>query len=136
MSEEGKKRLKDLAKQVREKVATTGAPVLQQRGLDIVEDLAKELTGPDGLPGLKLHRDSPTKFRVQRSPRNAEITVEWERDIGALGLTCQKHGEPKSFVRYVWDAGESKWRKLDGGGEIYEDVTNALVEYLYPEMKG
>ena len=135
MSEEGKKRLKDLAQQVRDKVAKTGAPVLQQRGLDIVEDLAKELTGPDGLPGLKLHRDSPTKFRVQRSPRNAELTVEWERDIGALGLTCQKHGEPKSFVRYVWDEGESKWRKLDGGGEIYEDVTSALVEYLYPEMK-
>jgi len=67
MSEEGKKRLKELAKQVRDKVATTGAPVLQQRGLDIVEDLAKELTGPDGLPGLKLYRDSPTKFRVQRS---------------------------------------------------------------------
>ncbi len=135
MSEEGKKRLKELAKQVRDKVATTGAPVLQQQGLDIVEDLAKELTGPDGLPGLKLVRDSANKFRVQRSPRNAEITVEWERDIGALGLTCQKHGEPKTFVRYVWDAGETKWRKLDGGGEIYEDVTSALVEYLYPEMK-
>ncbi len=134
MSEEGKKRLKDLAKQVRDKAATTGAPVLQQRGLDIVEELAKELTGPDGLLGLKLHRDSATKFRVQRSARNAEITVEWDRDIGALGLTCQKHGEPKTFVRYVWDAGESKWRKLDGGGEIYEDVTSALVEYLYPEM--
>ena len=135
MSEEGKKRLKELAKQVRDKVAATGAPVLQQQGLDIVEDLAKELTGPDGLPGLKLVRDSANKFRVQRSPRNAEITVEWERDIGALGLTCQKHGEPKTFVRYIWDAGETKWRKLDGGGEIYEDVTSALVEYLYPEMK-
>jgi hypothetical protein len=135
MSEDGKKRLKDLAKQVREKVATTGAPVLQQRGLDIVEDLAKELTGPDGMPGLKLYRDSATKFRVQRSQRNAELTVEWERDIGALGLTCQKHGEPKTFVRYVWDQGENKWRKLDGGGEIYEDVTSALVDYLYPEMK-
>jgi hypothetical protein len=135
MSEEGKKRLKDLAKQVRDQVATTGAPVLQQRGLDIVEDLAKELTGPDGMPVLKLLRDSPAKFRVQRSSRNAEITVEWERDIGALGLTCQKHGEPKTFVRYVWDSGESRWRKLDGGGEIYEDVTTALVEYLYPEMK-
>ena len=135
MSEEGKKRLKELAKQVRDKVAATGAPVLQQQGLDIVEDLAKELTGPDGLPGLKLVRDSANKFRVQRAPRNAEITVEWERDIGALGLTCQKHGEPKTFIRYIWDAGETKWRKLDGGGEIYEDVTSALVEYLYPEMK-
>lgn len=135
MSEEGKKRLKDLAKQVREKVATTGAPVLHTRGLELVEDLAKELTGPDGLPGLKVYRDSPSKLRVQRSQRNAEITIEWERDIGALGLTCQKHGEPKTFVRYVWDSSETKWRKLDGGGEIYEDVTAALVEYLYPEMK-
>ncbi len=143
MSEEGKKRLKDLAQQVRAKVATTGAPVLHQRGLEIVDDLAKELTGPDGLPGLKLTRDGPNKFRVQRAQRlgtsafgaSPELTIEWERDIGALALTCQKHGEPKTFVRYVWDGGESKWRKLDGGGEIYEDVTAALVEYLYPEMK-
>jgi hypothetical protein len=137
MSEEGKKRLKDLAKQVRDKVATTGAPVLHTRGLELVEDLAKELTGPDGLPGLKLHRDSPAKFRVQRSRggADAEITVEWERDVGAIGFTCQKHGEPRTFVRYVWDQGEAKWRKLDGGGEIYEDMTTALVEFLYPEMK-
>lgn len=135
MSEDGKKRLKDLAQQARAKVAVTGAPVLHQRGLEIIEDLAKELGGPDGMPGLKLYRDSPTKFRVQRTQRNAELTIEWERDIGALGLTCQKHGEPKSFVRYVWDAGESKWRKLDGGGEIFDDVTSALIEYLYPEMK-
>lgn len=135
MSEEGKRRLKDLARQVREKVATTGAPVLQQQGLDLVAELAAELLGPDGLPGLKVLRDGPSKFRVQRSQRNAELTVEWERDIGALGLTCQRHGEPKTFVRYVWDQTETKWRKLDGGGEIYEDVTAALVEYLYPEMK-
>jgi hypothetical protein len=135
MSEDGKKRLKDLAKQVREKVAVTGTPLLNQRGLDIVEDLAKELTGPDGMPGLKLYRDSPAKFRLARTQRNADITVEWEREIGALGLTCQKHGEPKTFVRYVWDEGEAKWRKLDGGGEIYDDVTAALVEYLYPEAK-
>lgn len=135
MSEDGKKRLKELAREARAKVATTGAPVLHQKGLELLEDLAKELTGPDGMPGLKLYRDSPTKFRVQRAQRNAELTLEWEREIGAVGFTAQKHGEPKTFVRYVWDAGESKWRKLDGGGEIYEDVTSALVEYLYPEMK-
>lgn len=135
MTEDGKKRLKDLAKQVREKVAVTGTPLLNQRGLDLVEDLAKELTGPDGMPGLKLYRDGPAKLRFARPQRNAEITVEWERDIGALGLTAQKHGEPKTFVRYVWDEGEAKWRKLDGGGEIYDDITTALVEYLYPEAK-
>ncbi len=135
MSEEGKKRLKDLAQQVRSKVSQTGAPVLHQRGLEIVEELAKELGGPDGMPGLKVYRDAPTKIRLQRSPRNAEITIEWHRDIGALALVCEKHGDPKTLVRYVWDEGEKKWRKLDGGGDIWEDVTAALVEYLYPEGK-
>jgi len=54
-----------------------------------------------------------------------------ERDIGALGLTCQKHAS-RDLRSLRLGCGESKWRKLDGGGEIYEDVTNALVEFLYP----
>lgn len=135
MSEDGKKLLKDLAKQARDKVAATGAPVYHQRGLELLEDLEKELAGPDGMPGLRVVRDSPARIRLQRSPRNAEISLEWERDIGALGLVCEKHGEPKTRVRYVWDEAEEKWRKLDGGGEIYADVSAALVEILYPEMK-
>ena len=135
MSEDGKKRLKDLAKQVREKTTTTGAPQLHQKGLDLVDELSKELTGPDGMPGLKLYRDAPSRFRLQRAPRNAEITIEWQRDIGALALICEKHGEPKVLTRYVWDEGTKNWRRLEGGGEIYEDVTAALVAYLYPEHK-
>lgn len=135
MSEDGKKALKDLAKQVRDKVSQTGAPTYHQRGLELLDDLAKELSGPDGLPGLKIYRDSPQKMRLQRSPRNAEILLEWERDIGALALHCEKHGEPRTMVRYVYDEGLKHWRKLDGGGEIYADVTSALVDVLYPEMK-
>jgi hypothetical protein len=135
MSEDGKKRLKDLAKQVREKTATNGSNVLHEKGLALVDELATELTGPDGMPGLKLHRDGAQKFRLQRSPRNAEITVEWQREIGALALTKEKHGEPKAMVRYVWDEGEKKWRRLDGGGELWEDVSAALVEILYPEAR-
>lgn len=135
MSEDGKKRLKDLAKQVREKTAVSGATILHEKGLALVDELAKELTGPDGMPGLKLHRDNAQRFRLQRSPRNAEITIEWERDIGALALTREKHGEPKTMVRYVWDEAEKKWRRLDGGGDIWEDVSTALVEVLYPEVR-
>lgn len=135
MSEDGKKRLKDLAKQVREKTATSGSTALHEKGLALVDELAKELTGPDGMPGLKLYRDNPQRFRLQRSPRNAEITVEWQREIGALALTKEKHGEPKSMVRYVWDEGEKKWRRLDGGGDVWDDVSTALVEYLYPEAR-
>ena len=135
MSEEGKKRLKDLAAQVREKAKTDGSTLLHEKGLALVDELAKELTGPDGMPGLKLHRDGAQKFRLQRSPRNAEITVEWQREIGALALSREKHGEPKSMVRYVWDEGEKKWRRLEGGGEIWDDVSAALVEVLYPEAR-
>ena len=133
MSDEGKKRLKDLAAQVREKIDTKGAPVLNQRGLDLVDELAKELGGPDAMPGLKVWRDTPSKFRLTRSPRNAEIGVEWERDIGALAVTAEKHGEPRTLTRYVWDEAQAKWRKLDGGGEIWEDIAALLVAYLYPE---
>jgi hypothetical protein len=135
MSEEAKKRLKDLARDVREKVNPQGAPLLNQRGLELVDELAKELGSPDGMPGIRVWRDSPSKFRVTRPSRNAELTVEWQKDIGALALTSEKHGEPRTMVRYVWDAGETTWRRLDGGGEIWEDVTSALVEYLYPEAK-
>jgi hypothetical protein len=135
MSEEGKKRLKDLAASVRAKVNPTGAPVLQQKGLELVEELAKELGAPDGMPGLKVWRDGPAKFRLTRSSRNAEIAVEWQKDIAALAVTCEKHGEPKQLTRYVWDESLKKWRKLDGGGDVWEDVTAALVEYLYPEGK-
>ncbi len=135
MSEQAKKRLKDLAKEVREKVNTQGGPVLHQRGLELVDEMAKELASPDGMPGLRVSRDSPAKMRLTRPNRNAEISLEWQRDVQALALTLAKHGEPKTLVRYVWDEGKKHWRKLDGGGEIWEDVTAALVDYLYPEGK-
>lgn len=141
MSDEGKKKLKALAAVVREKVKPTGENALHQRGLDLVEELAKEVSGPDGLPGLRVWRDTPSKFRLERPNRNATITIEWDRRIGALEMSCEKHGEPRVLVRYIYDdAGGTKaegaWRKMDGGGEIFEDLAAALVETLYPEGKG
>ena len=83
MSEErGRKLLMDLAKVVSEKVAPTGEPILNREGLKMVERIARDLTAPGGMPGLKLWRDAPSKFRLQRAPRNAEITLHWQRDIG------------------------------------------------------
>ena len=112
MSDDAKKRLRDLAKQVREKVTPTGAPLLHQKGLELVEELATELSAPDGMPGLKVWRDSSQKIRLTRAPRNAEITLEWHREIGALGMTCEKHGDPKVLVRYVWDEAGSSFFAL------------------------
>ena len=39
------------------------------------------------------------------------------------------------MVRYIFDEAQTKWRRLDGGGEVWEDLTGTLVEYLYPEAK-
>ncbi|MDF2692796.1 MAG: hypothetical protein K0S65_1179 [Labilithrix sp.] len=135
MSEDAKKRLKDLAKQVREKVTASGAQVLDQKGLGLVDEMAKELASPDGMPGLRVLRDGVSKLRLQRPNCNAEIGIEWHRDIGALSMTSEKHGEPRRLVRYVYDEHQARWRRLEGGGEVWEDLTASLVEYLYPEGK-
>ncbi|MFO0756529.1 MAG: hypothetical protein U0359_08570 [Byssovorax sp.] len=134
MSEErGRKLLLDLAKDIQEKVSPSGEPLLNREGLKMVERLARDLTGPGGMPGLKLWRDAPAKFRLQRSPRNAEISVHWQRDIGAMVMTGEKHGNPKQITRYIYEAAEERWRRMEGEGELYEDLAAALVEYLYPE---
>jgi len=136
MSEDGKKRLRDLAQQAREKVTNTGAPVNNARGIELVDELAKELGSPEGMPGLKVYRDNKEKFRLQRSPKPGEIVVEWQRDIQVLAVICEKQGQPKSMVRYVYDeSAPLKWRRLDGGGDVWEDITTALIDTLYPEMK-
>lgn len=131
--ENGRKLLSDLASAVREKVSPTGEPLIHREGLKMVERLARDLTAPGGMPGLRLTRDSPTKFRLGRPPRNAEITLEWQRDIGAMVLTGEKFGEPKQLTRFVFDQEEQHFRRMEGVGELYEDMVAALVEYLYPE---
>lgn len=132
---EGKKKLVALAGKVKEKVSQQGDALLQKRGLDLVEALAADLTGEAAMPGLRLYRDAASKFRLQRATRNAEITVEWHRDIAALSITCEKHGEPKVLTRYVYDATKDHFRRMEGAGEAYDDLAAALAEYLFPETK-
>jgi hypothetical protein len=136
MSDEGKKKLKDLAGRVREKLDTSGKALLDAQGLALVEDLAKELTGPDGLPGLRLFRDAPHKLKLQREKKNAEIVFEWERAIGAAVMTCVQMGQVKRTERYVFDDASKTWRRMSGvAGEPFADVGDALVELLYPEAR-
>lgn len=131
--ENGRKLLQDLASAVREKVSPTGEPLVNREGLKMVERLARDLTAPGSMPGLRLWRDAPTKFRLERPPRNAVIAVEWQRDIGAMVMTGEKFGEPKQLTRYVFDQEMQHFRRLEDGGELYEDLVAALVEFLYPE---
>jgi hypothetical protein len=131
--ERGRKLLQDLAKAVNEKVSPTGESLLNREGLKMVERMARDLTGPGAMPGLRLWRDAPQKFRLQRPPRNAEIVVHWQRDIGAMVMTGEKHGGSKAMTRYVLDQQEQHWRRMENEGELYEDLVAWLVEYLYPE---
>ena len=131
--ERGKKLLQDLAKTVQDKVTPSGEPIVNRRGLKMIEKLARELTGPNAMPGLKLYRDTPAKFRLARPPKNAEIAVEWQRDIGAIVMTGEKHAGARTMVRYVYDEPTDVWRRLEEVGDLWEDVVEALVEYLYPE---
>jgi hypothetical protein len=132
-NENGRKLLQDLASVVRERVSPTGEPLINREGIKMVERLARDLTAPGGMPGIKLWRDTPTRFRLTRPPRNAEILVEWQRDIGAMVLAGEKFGEPKRLARYVFDQEQAHFRRMEGEGELYEDLVAALVEYLYPE---
>lgn len=133
--ENGRKRLQDLASIVKEKVSPTGEPLLNREGLKMIERLSRDLTAPGGMPGLSVYRDAPGKFRIRRALRNAEITLEWQRDIGAMVMTGEKHDNARTQTRYVFDQELGHFRRMEGEGELYEDVVDALVEYLYPEGK-
>lgn len=136
MSDEGKKRLKDLAGRVREKLDTSGQAKLDARGLALIEELAKELTGPDAVPGLRLFREGSHKIKLQREKKNAEIVFEWERAIGAAVMTCVQLAQVKRTERYVFDEEKQAWRRMSGApGEPFADVSEALVEVLFPEAR-
>src|SRR3954465_13548665 len=124
--ENGRKLLQDLAGVVREKCSPPGEPLIHREGLKMVERLARDLTAPGGMPGLKLWRDSPTKFRLTRERRHAELGIEWQRDIGAMVMGGEEFGEPKQLVRYVFDQEQGHFRRMEGEGELYEDLVAAL----------
>ena len=136
MSEEsGRKRLQDLSRTLQEKLTATGDAPVNRRALKTVERLARDLTGESAMPGLRVWRDAAGKFRLQRPPRNAEVTLEWQRDIGAMVLIAEKFGEPRKLVRYVYDQTGDLFRRMEGEGELHDDLTDTMVEYLYPEAR-
>lgn len=135
IEESGRKRLQDLSKSLNEKITQTGDAQLTRRALKTIERLARDLTGESAMPGLRLWRDAAGKFRLQRPPRNAEIVVEWQRDIGAMVITAEKFNEPRVLTRYVYDQTDDHFRRMEGEGELHDDLAHTLTEYLYPEAK-
>lgn len=134
-SRDDKGALQRLAAEVRKQVGSSGELALEERGLRKIEELATELGGPKGIPMLQLRRDSPVRLRLQRSRRNAEMTVEWQRDIGAIVITGHYLGEQRFLHRYVWDPGEERWRRMDGVRGLYDELSESLAELLFPEAR-
>ena len=87
------------------------------------------------MPGLELWRDTPAKFRLQREKKNAEISVEWQRNIGAIVMTGVSMGKVSFTHRYLSPEETAGWRRMDGLGELYEDLSKALTDLLYPEAR-
>jgi hypothetical protein len=133
--EKGKKLFAELANKVRKEIAPNGEPELNKRGLEALQELADDLTGPDGLPGLRVFKDGVHQFRLQRPQRNGQIIVSWNRGIGAITIVVEKLSGREAEVKYLWREADDAWTRMEGTGELYEDVSKALVDTLYPEAK-
>lgn len=129
----GRNRLKDLAKGVREKVQNDGRQQLDRRGIDLLEQIVSDLTGPDGMPGLYVHRDTALKVRFRRQGKAGQIVVEWDRTIGAMAVTYERFNARTRQVRYLYSEEDDAWRAMENHAEIYDELTTALMEILYPE---
>jgi hypothetical protein len=132
---DAKERLRALAGNVRTKLDPSGEHLVHQKGLGLVEEIARELGGAMAMPGLTVLRPAVEKAKLLRSGKNAEIVVSWERPIGALELTSRALGKERTFRRYVWDGGTSVWRRMEGVGELWEDLQAELLAVLYPDVR-
>lgn len=133
--ERGKKLFAELGAKVRQELNPSGEPLLHAKGQKAIADLAADLQGPDGPPGLKVFRDGVDRFRLQRPQRNGQISVSWVRSIGALVVHVEKGDRKDPEVRYVLNAADDAWHRMQGEGELYEDIAAWLGEILYPESK-
>lgn len=133
--ERGKELLSAFSAKVKKEVLPSGEPILHALGQKAVADLAQDLGGADGPPGLRVLRDAGDRFRLQRPNKNAEITVEWVRPIGAIVVKNDKAGRLAPERRYTHRAADDAWHRMEGEGELYEDIMGFLAETMYPEAK-
>jgi hypothetical protein len=50
-------------------------------------------------------------------------------------ITAEKFNEPRVLTRYVYDQTDDHFRRMEGEGELHDDLADTLTEYLYPEAK-
>jgi hypothetical protein len=132
---ENRDRLKALARGMKEQVQTDGRQELDRKGVAMLEQIVSDLTGPEGMPGLYAHRDTPLKVRLRRQAKAGQLIVEWDRAVGVMDVTYERFNARARQVRYLLNEAEGAWRSMDTQVELYEALTEGLTEILYPELK-
>ncbi len=133
--ERGKELLSAFSAKVKKEVLPSGEHILHARGQKAVAELAADLGGSDGPPGLRVFRDAVDRFRLQRPNKNAEVTVEWNRPVGAILVKSDKAGRTAAEIRYTHRDADDAWHRMEGEGELYEDIMALLADTMYPEAK-
>lgn len=135
MSADGKKRLEELAKKARQNVAPSGVSPDHLRGLALLDELEREFKGTLAMPGLSVKRD-PDRIVLTRAPRNADVTLFWDKAIHALDVRTMRHGEPAKHRRCVFDPALGHFRTMDDERlELYALLTDCIAFALYPEAR-
>jgi hypothetical protein len=126
--------LAGLAKLARERLG----PEPDRAGPAAVRAMAAVVRDLKGMPEIVVQRESTHRIRIARRGKVGAIGLEYLPSIRAMELEYVGFpgADPTTVKsrRYAWasdDAGE--WSRLDGGGELFGDIKEALVR-LYPEL--
>jgi hypothetical protein len=131
--EEGGALLRDFASEVRGGLEGVDDREVRDRGKNLIAKLVDQLSGPGGVPGLKIQRVTESRLLIERMPKDAEIAIAWENETGAVSLAKRK-GISSSVVRYTWSRHEKRWSRVDAEGSFYPDLHAALRDCFYPEL--
>ena len=91
-----------------------------------------------GMPEIVVGREGTHRIRIARRGKVGALGLEYLPNIRAIELTYVGFpgADPSTtkMRRYAWaDDAVGEWSRLDGGGELFADIKDALVR-LYPEL--
>lgn len=137
-------KLAEFARRARERLGPEpdrATPAATRTMAAIVRDLK-------GLPELVVKRESAFKLKLGRRGKVPAITIEYHEKIGAIELAYLAFPDTDPTTtkvrRYTFaegdaaspkagETGTGEWTRLDGGGELVDDVRDALA-VIYPEL--
>lgn len=128
--------LAQLAKAAKEKMRDkpdVESPAAIRTMAAIVRDLK-------GMPEISVTRENPMRLKLLRRGKVGAIFIEYHPKVRYIQVDYEDFPgmNPTStkMFRYMFelDRGDTgEWQRTDSGGELIEDVRNALLR-LYPEL--